>query len=152
MYKKIKLFTALIAVLVITTSLLPGPSKCSGDDEYVEGLKKITDFRLIKDYRITMKSGSANNPPTLSFPISLTAGLIYKFVPVNNPDNTKKMIMSMYMAENKTMLLASTFSSGSKKHYPTVEFECGRTGTYYLFFSFEEGEKGCGVGMFAVSK
>jgi Rad3-related DNA helicase len=36
------------------------------------------------------------------------------------------------------------------KQYATIDLACKTTGTFYLFFEFEEGEKGCGVGMLTV--
>lgn len=133
-------------------SFMPGPGKCKGDAEYKMGVKKLGNFRLIKDYRISLAGGKEKDPPTISFPISLTSGLKYKFIAENNADNKSKMIMKIYMNAKKEMMVATTYNSSSKKHYPTIEFECRTSGTFYLFFSFEGGLKGCGVGLFSVSK
>ncbi len=88
----------------------------------------------------------------MSFPISLTKGLKYKFLSENNPSNETKLIMQIYMSSKKEMLIASTYNPSVDKHYPSMELLCHRSGTYYLDLSFDKAEKGCGVGFFAVSK
>lgn len=144
----IKTIGVLTLTILLFPSLLPVPkgNKCSGEEEYSKGLNKMGDFRLIKDYRVSLKK---NNKST--FAISLTKGLKYKFYPINHPDNDSKMIMTIYMKPGEVMKLASTQSS-SLTHYPSIEFECGKSGKYYLVIHFEGNQKGCGVGMFTVSK
>ncbi|MGC6433677.1 MAG: hypothetical protein ACON4M_05725 [Crocinitomicaceae bacterium] len=137
----------LIGGLLSFISSPSGSSKCSGDNEYASGLGKLGAYKLIKDYRIEMKKGEGSR----SYMISLKAGLKYRFLPVNSPDNKKNMIMSIYMSKNKGMMLATSFNPASKKHYPTIDFACRTTGTFYLFFEFEGDEKGCGVGLFSVA-
>ena len=139
-------FGLLLIYLSLSSSVL-GPGKCLGDEEYKIGLTKIGDFRLIKDYRVSLKKGKSE-----SYPISLTKGLRYKFYTVDNPENKSKMIMTIYMKPDNYMRLASTKSSSSQKHYPSIEFECGKSGKYYLDIHFEDDQKGCGVGMVTVAK
>ncbi len=133
--------------LVSFISSPKGGSKCTGDDEYAVGLGSLGAYSLIKDYRINMKAGE--DAP--SFMISLKAGLKYRFLPIQNPDNKKKMVMSIYMNQQKGMMLATSFNKATGKHYPTIDFACRTTGSFYIFFEMEDGEKGCGVGMFSVA-
>ncbi len=135
-----------------TLQSLLKPEKCSGDEEYKVGLSKLGEFRLLKDYRVSLKSGSTRSQPMVSYPLSLTDGLTYKFIPINNSDNKGKMIIQIYMSDKREMLLASSYNESSKRHYPAIEFNCGHSGTYEIVFTFIHGEKGCGVGMFAVGK
>lgn len=144
--RKIVNLGLLLIYLSLSSSVL-GPGKCTGDEEYNRGLNNIGNFRLIKDYRVSLKKGK-----TESFQISLTRGLKYKFYTVDNPDNKGKMVMTIYMKPDNNMKLASTQSSTSLKHYPSIEFECGKSGKYYLEIHIEGDEKGCGVGMFTVAK
>jgi hypothetical protein len=122
-------------------------AECTGDDEYAVGIGSLGAYSLIKDYRINMKVGE--DAP--NFMISLKAGLKYRFLPIQNPDNKKKMIMSIYMNQQKGMMLATSFNKATGKHYPTIDFACRTTGSFYIFFEMEDGEKGCGVGMFSVA-
>ncbi|UKN01613.1 hypothetical protein K6119_17970 [Paracrocinitomix mangrovi] len=147
MKRKIGIIGTLMISFFVFTSLLPGPGKCTGDEEYTKAMKAIGNFRLIKDYRVSLKKGEK-----ITLNISLTAGLKYKFYTEDNPENTSKMIMTIYMKPNEQIKLASTQSNSSKKHFPAIEFECGRSGTYYLVINFEGDDKGCGVGMFTVAK
>ena len=71
-----------------------------------------------KDYRIEQKKGS--DPQ--AYMVSLKAGLKYRFLPINNPDNKSKMIISIYMNKNKWMMLATSYNPSSKKHYPSIDF------------------------------
>jgi hypothetical protein len=125
--------------------------KCTGDDEYKSGLMKLDAYKLIKDYRIQLSSGSPANPPAEGYMISIKAGLKYRLLPMNNPDNKTKMIMSIYQNEKKTILLATTYNPANQKHYPFVDFSSKTTGTFVLFFEFEKAAKGCGVGLFGVA-
>ena len=131
-------------------SAINAGGRCSGDSEYKKGLAKLSGFRLLKDFRISLPKAKKNEPVTISYPVSLTAGLKYKFIPVNNPSNEGDMIMNLYLNKRKEMLIATTYNKATDKHYPSIEFECKTTSTLYLFFSFESGVKGCGVGIVAV--
>lgn len=139
----------IIGALVSFVSSPLGGSKCTGDEEYAVGLGNLGAYSLIKDYRINLKSGDP--APNENYMISLKAGLKYRFLPINNPENKKKMIMSIYMNQQKGMMLATSYNKATGKHYPTIDFACRTTGTFYIFFEMEDGEKGCGVGMFSVA-
>ncbi len=152
MKNKLINITILLFVLTFLPSIAYGPGKCKGDSEYQQAVKKMGGFRLIKDYRVSLSAEKEKGPTSMAFPVSLTSGLRYKFILINNPSNKSKMIMSIFINENKEMLIASSYQSTTNKHYPSIEFECGNSGTYYLFFSFEKAFKGCGVGVFSVSK
>lgn len=127
-----------------------GGSKCTGDTEYAMGLTLLDKYKLIKDYRISLKGGNPEKPPADSYMISLKAGLRYRLLPISNPNNKTKMIMSIYLNEEKTVLLATSFNKVTGKHYPKIDFNCRTTGTFYLFYEMEGAEKGCGVGLFSV--
>ena len=148
-----KVFFALVFLLlgglVSFVSSPTGSTKCTGDEEYNVGIGALGAYSLIKDYRINLKSGEP--VPNENYMISLKAGLKYRFLPIQNPDNKRKMIMSIYMNQQKGMMLATSYNKATGKHYPTIDFACRTTGSFYLFFEIEEGEKGCGVGMFAVA-
>lgn len=150
---KIKTFLYFVVFFVGIGGLLSfisspkGSSDCSGDEEYATGLGQLGAYKLIKDYRIELKKGEAAQ----SYMISLKAGLKYRFLPVTNSSNKTPMIMSIYMNQNKGMMLATSYNPATKKHYPSIDFNCRTTGTFYLFFEMEASEKGCGVGMFSVS-
>ena len=123
--------------------------KCTGDNEYGVGITSLGTFKLIKDYRISLKA-DPKAPPSESFMVSLKSGLKYRFLPINNSENKKKMIMSVYLNQQKGMILGTSYNKAASKHYPSFDINCKTTGTFYIFFEFEGGEKGCGVGMFAV--
>ncbi len=153
MKKNLKLFSFLIVMALIMLSFKKSPEmkgKCDGEEEYAIGLTKVVPFKLIKDYRIVLSSGSPSDPPSQFFMISLKSGLKYRLLPINNADNKTKMIMSIYQNEKKSVLLATSFNKTTGKHFPYVDFNCKTTGTFALFFEFEGAAKGCGVGMFAV--
>lgn len=150
MMKKIMKLSLIVIGALAMMSLLPGPGKCTGDSEYAEGIKKLGSFKLIKDYRISLRKSSASSPEEIVTPVSLTKGLKYKFLPVDNDENEGKLVMTLYMKRGKQMKIASTMSAAGK-HYPSIEFQSGKTGTFYLHMYFTEGHKGCAVGLFAVS-
>jgi len=151
MKAKIIFFVLLFSTggLVSFISSTNGGSKCNGEAEYASGLGVLGAYKLIKDYRLNLKGGDP--APAESFMISLKAGLKYRFMPIQNPDNKKSMILSIYLNQQKGMMLATSFNKATSKHYPTVDFACKTTGNFYMFFEIEGGEKGCGVGLFAVA-
>lgn len=142
-------FISLIG-LVSFVSKVSSSSTCSGDIEYKQGLASLGPYKLIKDYRVSLKKGDPALPPSESFLVSLQSGLKYRLLPVNNSENKKKMILTIYLNEKKSMILATTYTKAIGKHFPIVDFNCKTTGTYCLSIEFEGGEKGCGVGMFSV--
>jgi hypothetical protein len=150
---KIKTFLYFVVFFIVvggTLSFISSPkasSVCDGDAEYAKGLGDLGDYKLIKDYRVELKKGGTPQ----SFMVSLKAGLKYRFLPIDNPSNKTKMIMSIYMNQNKGMMLATSYNPATKKHYPSIDFNCRTTGTFYLFFEMEAADKGCGVGMFSVA-
>jgi hypothetical protein len=148
-YFIIALFIGFGGLLSFVSSPLGG-GKCTGDQEYAIGLTMLDKYKLIKDYRVSLKGGNPEKPPTDSYMISLKAGLKYRLIPISNPNNKTKMIMSIYLNEQKTVLLATSFNKVTGKHYPKIDFNCRTTGTFYLFYEFDSAEKGCGVGMFSV--
>ena len=153
MKNNLKLFSFLAVMAILMLSFKKSPDmkgKCDGEEEYAIGITKVVPFKLIKDYRVSLSSGSPSDPPASFFMISLKSGLKYRLLPVNNPDNKTKMIMSIYQNEKKSVLLATSFNKTTGKHFPYVDFNCKTTGTFALFFEFEGAAKGCGVGMFAV--
>lgn len=127
-----------------------GGGKCNGDAEYAVGLTQLDNFKLIKDFRVSLKGGNPEKPPSDSYPIALKSGLRYRLLPISNPGNTSKMIMTIYLNEEKTVMLATSYNKLTGKHYPKIDFNCRTTGTFYVFFEMEGAEKGCGVGMFSV--
>lgn len=134
---------ALFGLLILSTSNYGG-GKCSGDAEYKTALTKLGGFNVIKDYRVTLNDGEQ-----IIYPVSLTNGLKYKFIPVNNPKNAE-MVMSIYAKKNLTMLLATTYNSRMDKHYEQVAFQCRASGVFYLVIEFKGKTKGCGTGVFSV--
>lgn len=151
--KKFSLFLLIATISLLTfTSEMIGPSKCSGEEEYSIGLKKLGNYQLLKDYRISLKKGSDTSPETVMHQVSLTKGLKYRFYTVNSTDNKTEMILNLYAQQNKQILLGTTYHQNLGKHYPSMEFVCQTSGTYYLFVSFDKNEKGCGVAFFTTSK
>ena len=148
-----KLIIFLLLLLYISTTSSVAPKKCSGDEEYDKGVTMLKDYTLVKDYRVSLGSGKKGEAsPSINYPISLTKGMKYKLFAVNHPDNTNKMIVSIFANEKGEVLLASTYSTSVKKHYDYVEFDCKTTGTFYITFQFEGGASGCGVGFFCIHK
>lgn len=140
---RIVILAGVLVMLTLTSALVA--SKCSGDEEYKIGLKKLGGYNLIKDLRISLKGGSEKKPVNQVIPISLRKGLRYKLYSVNNTDNAGKMILGIYANKQKQVLLGTTYNDRLKKHYESIEFSCQASGSYYLFVSFEGYKKGCGV-------
>ena len=53
----------------------------------------------------------------------------------------------MKIKDSEGKLILSSFDPKSGKTFPTVDFNCNKTGTYQLYFDFRDFQQGLGVGI-----
>jgi hypothetical protein len=100
------------------------------------------DFKYLKNFPVKLAKSSKEAPVSQKYQITLSGGTTYKFTACNASELEGKVIVSLY---NGFALVATTYVSESKKHYPYIEFPCKMSGNYNLTFYFEDGKEGCAV-------
>ena len=95
-----------------------------------------------------MKKGKSDGPvPSQRAAVILNSGSVYKIFTVSAKDYQGKLIADFYTQEG---LLASTYGQELRKHYESIEFECKKTGIYYISLYFEGAKEGCGICILSV--
>lgn len=104
----------------------------------------------LKDYLIQLpKATTKADIPVHKANMYLMKNQKYRFTLCNTTDSKGELVFSLY--ENNNMVLSS-FNSKSGKSYNTVDFTCNKTGLYQLWFNFQEGLPGKGVGVVLMVK
>lgn len=125
-------------------------SGCDSDELYIQTLKKLSDFSLLKDYRIYLKNKKKADPTEIIYhPITLNRGVKYKFLSAESKEYEGKLIISLYTSANKKpdFLFATNYMKDLNKVYESIEFEVESTMNCLIAFSFKDGKEGCGVGI-----
>jgi hypothetical protein len=104
--------------------------------------ERLENYNYVKDFKIKMKKGKKGDVPFQRSTMILNAGFKYKIFTASAKEFDGKLVADFFSQEG---MLASTYSASNKKHYESIEFECRKTGVYYLTLYFEEGKEGCGV-------
>lgn len=125
----------------ILTSTLFSFAQCN-DQLLAVASERLENYNYVKDFKIKMKKGKKGDVPFQRSTVILNAGFKYKIFTANAKEFDGKLVADFFSQEG---LLASTYAPSSKKHYESIEFECRKTGVYFLTLYFEEGKEGCGV-------
>jgi hypothetical protein len=142
----------ILSLLLIFPALVSGQStdplvsKCA--------MNSGPNTTYLKDYRVQLGKGS--NQPELRikqvFPLS--KNMRYRFTLCNADNSAGRLILKIKDSDGKVQL--STFDLKSGKPYPNpnpyIDFECQKTGTYTLFFDFNDFQQGLGVGIVSLVK
>lgn len=144
-------FVAFIALGVsISFSFSSKKSGCGSDELYMQTLKKLSDFSLLKDYRIYLKSRKKATPVEIVYyPMTLNRGVKYKFLGAQSSEYEGKLTISLYTVNNSKpdFLFATNYLKEMDKIYESIEFESESTMNCLIAFSFKDGKEGCGVGI-----
>ena len=134
-------FKHLILALILANSIDFSKAQCN-DQLLTIASEKLKGYNYVKDYKIKMKKGKKDNPPFQKTTMILNSGCRYKIFTLNAKEYDGKLIADIFSVDGA---VASTYSNDSKKHYEAVEFNCKKTGVYYLTLYFEGAEEGCGI-------
>jgi len=104
----------------------------------------------LKDFRVQLpKATTSTTPPVYKANMYLMKNMKYRFSLCNSPESNGELIISIY--DEATELISSLNKSTGKK-YGSVDFICNKTGLYTLWFAFNNGEQGTGVGVVSMIK
>ena len=150
MKKLALILTAFLFIVSIPLlfSFIVKKEKCDPDALYEQTLKKLSNFSLLKDYRVYMKEKKKDAPvETIFSPITLNRGVKYKFLSSQNTGFEGKLIISLYTNSNNKpdFLFATNYEKAINKFYESIEFKSESTMNCFIAFSFLDGKEGCGV-------
>ena len=137
----------LLIMIGISTFSLSSLAQCN-DQLLTLASEKLTNYNYVKDFKIKMKKGKKDAPiPSQRSTVILNSGARYKIYTVSAKDYDGKLIADFFSQEG---IIASTYGQESHKHYESIEFECRKTGVYYISLYFEDAKEGCGICILAI--
>jgi len=129
-------------VLTIFISMLSYNVLAQCGDELVDDCASdIGDATYLKDFRVKLEKAEKNKPaPVQRISVVLNKGTTYKFNICDAPEYDGKAIIQLY---DTSRLLGSSFNMNSGTLYEEFKLNCTKTGVYYIFVSFQDGNEGC---------
>lgn len=104
----------------------------------------------LKDFRIQLPKAAASSAvPVYKANMYLMKNMKYRFSLCNSPDSKGELIITIY---DQGKELISSLNKGTGKKYGSVDFICNKTGLYTLWFGFDGGVQGSGVGVVSMIK
>jgi hypothetical protein len=111
---------------------------------------KLGDTRFLKSFPVQLEDQKPGaSLPVVRYSMVLNAGTTYRIVGCNAQEYPGKVIFSLNFQNN---LIVTSYSIDSKTHFPHIDFTCNMSGLYHFDFYFEDGKKGCAVGVISSSK
>jgi len=133
------LFSIILSGWTVTTY-------AQSEDDLIEICGMIAqDATFLKDFTIRLDAGDP--PPIQRFSVILKKGIKYRFSVCNSNDYEGRVILQLF---DNNRLLATTYVVASGKDYPSIDYDCSKTGAYHLFFNFKEGKPGLAVGLLSL--
>jgi hypothetical protein len=108
------------------------------------------DAKYLKDFRVQLGQSTARSELRYKANMSLWKNTKYRFSMCNGQDSKGKLILNIKDETNKIIL--SSYDKNSGKIYPYVDFVCNKSGIYQLYFDFNDGQQGSGVGVVSMVK
>lgn len=104
----------------------------------------------LKDFFIQLPKASNNDAvPVHKANMYLLKNMKYRFSLCNSPDSNGELVITIY---DQSKELISSLNRSTGKKYSSIDFICNKTGLYTLWFGFEGGEQGSGVGVVSMIK
>ncbi|MFW5793385.1 MAG: hypothetical protein ACOCWC_03805 [Bacteroidota bacterium] len=111
---------------------------------------KLGDTRFLKSFPVELEEKKSDGSlPITRYNMVFNSGNTYKIFACNASEFTGKVIISLY---HQDRLMGTTYLVEQKRHLPHIQFNCGMSGVYHIDFYFEDGKKGCAVGVVSSMK
>lgn len=112
-----------------------------GDELVDDCASDIGDATYLKDFRVKLEKAEKNKPaPVQRISVVLNKGTTYKFSICDAPEYEGKAVIQLY---DTSRLLGSSLNMSTGKLYNEFKLNCSKTGVYYIFVSFQNGNEGC---------
>lgn len=104
----------------------------------------------LKDFRVQLPKASNNSSvPVHKANMYLLKNMKYRFSLCNSPDSNGELVITIY---DQSRELISSLNKATGKKFTSLDFFCNKTGLYTLWFDFEGGAQGLGVGVVSMIK
>jgi hypothetical protein len=144
MKKSILLFFSMIflSTLISAQDSEDMVSKCA------LGIGENTTY--LKDFVIRLPKGNdPDNNPVHKANIYLMKGQNYRFTMCNADETNSELILTLF---DSNRMLISTLDKKTGNIAQSFDFACNKTGLYQLWYSFQDGKSGTGVGIVSLVK
>lgn len=136
----INIFIVLVSTSFISRDDCDGYKACPLD---------LSQYTLVKSYKVSLERGKYVEPKA-RFSIMLSKGTRYRINGCSNKDYSKNnFLFALFDNYGK---VAQNLDEDKSKYFEAIEYECKKTGVYYLTYSFEDGGEGCGFGSISIKK
>jgi hypothetical protein len=142
---------SLLMLLTGFVFALQASAQCGTEDLLPPAAKKIKPgFNYLKDYKVDLvRQKKDKQAPTVRVSAILNAGQTYMLHVQSAPGSKGKLIAVLH---NDAGAIASTFEIIEvPMHFESIQFDCKKTDIYYLTFSFEGDQGGCGIALLTVA-
>lgn len=103
----------------------------------------IGNYKFLKSYPVKMKKSKKGEPPmTGQNSIVLNSGVTYRFSACNASDYDGKIVVTLFSGSS---MVSSNYNATSGTFYPGFDFQCKKSGVYYISFYFDGGKEGCSM-------
>jgi hypothetical protein len=132
---------------MMAATLLQVWAQCN--DKLIEiAAARLEGYNYSKDFKVRLKKAKkGEQAPSHRITVILNRGFRYKIFTTSAKEFNNKLVADLY---NNEVKIASTWNKDSGKHYEAIEFECAKTGAYFLTLYFDDGQEGCGVAILGV--
>jgi hypothetical protein len=101
------------------------------------------DATYLKDFVIELDAAGADGKaPEQRFTMLLSKNTEYRFTICNAEGSSGKAILKLF---DVARLYVSSYNEATGQSYPSVNFQCQKTGAYHLIINFMDGKKGSAV-------
>ncbi len=141
-----------IVGLFLITAYITVSTGQTNSDKFVSNCISGTgqDAKYLKDFRIQLGQGTAENEFRFKSKIYLWKNTKYRFTMCTAETSQGRLVMNLRDEENKMILQSSDPDSGTI--YPYVDFNCSKSGLYQLWYDFAEKLPGSGIGIVSIIK
>jgi len=137
-------------LILIATSLFYLAASAQDQKEMVSkcALSVGENTTYLKDYVIKLpKAGEKANLPVYKADFLMMKKQSYRFTMCNAESSNGELILALY---DKDKLVIT--SKVGDKVYNSFDFTCNKTGKYTLWYTFNNGQQGMGVGIVSLLK
>ncbi|HUS86178.1 MAG TPA: hypothetical protein VMW76_02975 [Bacteroidales bacterium] len=137
-----------LTALFFTAFILSGQDSRDMVSKCALGIGENTTY--LKDFVIKlMAASSGSETPVYKANIYLMKNQTYLFTMCNGDGSEGELVLQLYDKEKQ---IISSYNRNTDMVYSALEFVCNKTGLYTLWYSFNDGKRGNGVGIVSLLK
>ena len=120
-----------------------GQTQCSDEDFLDDCAAGIGDFKFLKAYKIKVKGSKSGTAPMIEYKSMFSKGKSYLINACTGSESSGKLLVSLYDRNHK--MISSNYNKKTKEYFPGIAYRCSATGLYYISYTFQGDQSGCGI-------